>query len=423
MAFEHYVYTGTQRLRCGYTTGSCAALAAQAAARMACGEPAPTRAAIATPAGIHVEADILDVSGGQGCARCAVRKDAGDDCDATDGMLIYAEVTLEKASLPQDENSIRIEAGQGIGRVTKPGLEQPVGEAAINSVPRAMIRTEVARVLAEHKEARSACVTVSAPEGERVAAKTFNPHLGIEGGISILGTTGIVEPRSLSALRDSIGLEISQAAALGARDIVLVPGNYGRDFLDEELPQLASVPVVSCSNFIGDALDLCACHGFERVLLVGHIGKLVKVAAGIMSTHSRTADGRCETICAHAALAGASRETAKALMAAATTDACLDILEADGLLAPVCASLAQATADRMDRRVAGAYEVGTVVFSKERGELYRTSGTDELIKAMTSGTDAYDGDAWGAGAASRPGDNRPSGAEAVGDRSLGGDSK
>ena len=382
MAFEHYILTGAERLRCGYTTGSCAALAAQAAARMLLGEPAPARVSLTTPSGVDVEVDVLDPSCGAGRARDGVRKDGGDDYDTTDGMLVYAEVACA------DEPGVAIRGGEGVGRVTKPGLEQPVGAPAINRVPRAMIEGEVVRVFRGHGLEPACTVTVSAPEGAAVGAKTFNPHLGVVGGISILGTTGIVEPKSMAALRDSIGLEISQAAALGARDVVLVPGNYGKDFLGRELPQLGRVPLVPCSNFIGDTLDRCAGEGFERVLLVGHIGKLVKVAAGIMDTHSRVADARVETVCAHAACAGADRSCARALMDAATTDAALDILDGAGLLHAVAASLADATQERLERRAAGAYLVGAVVFSNVRGELYRTRTATALIESMAHGAAA-----------------------------------
>lgn len=424
MTLERYVYAGTKRLRCGYTTGSCAALATQAACRMLLGEPTPERVALTTPSGVCIEADVLDATRAEDgtWTRCAIRKDAGDDVDATDGLLIYAKVRLtdvgaagspngpnaksECDALPSDSASsagvrLLIRGGEGVGRVTRPGLEQPVGEAAINSVPRAMIAEQAGTVLAargirllpDEAPATGAAfaqpmsslilvVTISVPGGEQVAARTFNPQLGIEGGISILGTTGVVEPRSVAALVDSIELEIRQHAAEGARDLVLVPGNYGRDFVAAYLPQLADVPLVSCSNYLGDALDFAARHGFERVLLVGHVGKLAKVAGGVMNTHSRVADCRCEVICAHAALAGADQRTARQLMASATTEACLDVLDDAGLLGPVATSLTSAIDDHVARRVAGAYKTAAVLFSQVRGELARSDGADALIAEM-----------------------------------------
>ena len=347
MAFEHYIYSGTERLRCGFTTGSCAALATQAATRaLLSGDAAQASAHIVTPSGIPVEADVESCTLEDGTATAAVRKDAGDDCDATDGILVMATVSASR------ETGVRIEGGTGVGRVTKPGLQQPVGSAAINNGPRAMIRTEAEAVAAQLGYTGGLDVLVSIPEGQAVAAKTFNPHLGIEGGISVLGTSGIVEPKSLSALLDSIELEVRQLAALGNKTILIVPGNYGHDFA-QTLPQLDRMPQVSCANFIGQTLDFCLRYGFESILVVGHIGKLVKVAGGIMDTHSRVADCRCEIMCAHAAIAGAGPEICRAIMAAATTDAALDILGEAGLAEAVVASVGAAIHERLRRRCAG----------------------------------------------------------------------
>lgn len=386
MAFEHYIYAGLTRLRCGYTTGSCAALAAKAACQMAFGEGAPRRVSITVPAGLAVEVDVLEPSFGSGWGRCAVKKDAGDDVDATDGLLVFAEVRLlddaaQVAASSDGSLRISIDGGEGVGRVTLPGLEQPVGAAAINATPRKMIADAVAGVCAAHGYAGRAEVVVSVPGGEEVAAKTFNPHLGIEGGISILGTTGIVEPRSLTALRDCVLVEIRQHAALGARGLVLTPGNYGEQYIADRF-RLDGVPVVVMSNFIGDALDCAAQEGFESVLVVGHIGKLVKVAAGVMNTHSRTADCRAETLAAHAAMAGAASDVVRAIMEAPTTAAALDLVSECGAEGAVRRSLAIAIQDRLERRVAGAYPVGAVVFDNAREELFRTSGAGAVIAAL-----------------------------------------
>ncbi|MGL5494929.1 MAG: cobalt-precorrin-5B (C(1))-methyltransferase CbiD, partial [Collinsella sp.] len=285
MAFEHYIYTGTTRLRCGYTTGSCAALAAKAACEMLLSRKPVGRVSIVTPGGLPVETDVVDAYIGEGCAQCAVRKDAGDDADVTDGVLVYARVehagsgtgTAGSKDVPAHESEVSVDGGVGVGRVTLPGLEQPVGAAAINATPRAMITSAVREVCAAHGFSGNIAVTISVPEGVALAEKTFNPHLGIEDGISILGTTGIVEPRSLAALRDSIELEIRQHAAMGRRGVVLTPGNYGGQFISGHF-HLNGAPVVFISNFVGDAIDCCVREGFTNVLLVGHIGKLVKVA-------------------------------------------------------------------------------------------------------------------------------------------------
>lgn len=153
---------------------------------------------------------------------------------------------------------------------------------------------------------------VSIEGGEEAAKKTFNPHIGVIGGLSVLGTSGIVEPMSQQAIVDTMQLEIHQAALKnGARRLILTPGNYGLDYLRETYPALLDIPIIKCSNFIGDALDAAATEHFEEVLLVGHIGKLVKVAGGIMNTHSRMADCRTELFCTYAALAGAKKRCAK----------------------------------------------------------------------------------------------------------------
>ena len=385
MAFEHYIYTGTKKLRCGYTTGSCAALAAKAACEMLLSGALARRASILTPGGLPVEVDVADASVGEGFAQCAVRKDAGDDVDATDGILVYARVERgggTGSGLPVEGGvGVSIDGGEGVGRVTLPGLEQPVGSAAINATPREMIRRAVREVCASHGFSGNIAVTISVPEGAEVAKRTFNPNLGIEGGISILGTTGIVEPRSLAALRDSIELEIRQHAALGARGIVLTPGNYGEQFIGDHF-KLHGVPVVVISNFVGDALDCCVREGFTHVLFVGHIGKLVKVAGGIMDTHSRTADCRAEILAAHAAMAGASAKVVREVMASVTTTAALEVVEEAGAGDAVRASLAQAIADRLRRRAAGGCEVAAIVFDADRRELFRTPGSDDVVRAL-----------------------------------------
>ena len=378
--FEHYVRSGQKLLRCGYTTGTCAALGAAGAARLLLTGHAPESVALRTPKGIVVEVAPLYCRPAGAGAECAIEKDGGDDVDVTTGLPVIAAVEL----LP-DTTEIRISGGKGVGRVTRAGLDQPVGEAAINHVPRQMIAEALQR------EAESACytggfaVTISIEGGEEVAKRTFNPHIGVEGGLSILGTSGIVEPMSQQAILDTIQLEMNQAAlraknAPGPRRLVLAPGNYGLDYLASALPQFERFPVVKTSNFIGDTLDMAATAKFEEVLLVGHVGKLVKLAAGVMNTHSHTADGRAEVFCAHAALCGARREVCAALMDAATTDACLDILDGAQLRGPVLESILAAIQMHLDRRAGGAFRVGVVLFSNQHGPLGETKTAKELMQ-------------------------------------------
>ena len=363
MAFEHYIRSGQKMLRCGYTTGTCAALAAAGAARLLLTGQAPSRLSLRTPKGWVVEvAPVFCRLLEEGGALCAVRKDGGDDADVTHGMLVQAAVVLTPGP------GVSIQGGEGVGRVTRPGLDQPVGAAAINRVPRQMIARAVVQELETAAWPGGAGVTISIPGGAETARRTFNPLLGVEGGLSVLGTSGIVEPMSQQAIVDTIEVEARQARQSGAR-LILTPGNYGADFLAAQGLDGLGVPVVRCSNFIGDALDIAAAQRFEQVLLAGHIGKLVKVAGGIMNTHSRQADCRTELFCAHAAAAGASTALCRRLLDAATTDACIPLLDAEGLRDPVLSSLTAAVQTHLERRAAGAFAVGALLFSNQYGLL------------------------------------------------------
>ena len=373
MAFEHYVRSGTKLLRCGYTTGTCAALAAAGAAELLLTGRAPEALSLRTPKGwvVEIEPEVCRTEGE--AAICAVRKDAGDDPDVTNGLLVCARV--EKTP-----KGVSIDGGEGVGRVTKPGLDQPIGAAAINTVPRQMIRAALEAVCAETGYSGGLSAVISVPEGAAAAQKTFNPMLGVEGGISILGTSGVVEPMSEQALVDTIAVQLRQAAAGGERRLILAPGNYGLDFLRETCGALASVPVVKCSNFIGDALDIAALEGFGSVLLVGHFGKLVKLAAGVMNTHSRFADARLESITAHAALCGAARETCASLMQQVTTDGCLAVLEDAGLREKVTASLLAAMQRHLERRAGNAFTIGAITFSNQYGLLGMTEPAETMLR-------------------------------------------
>ena len=378
--FEHYVRSGQKLLRCGYTTGTCAALGAAGAARLLLTGREPETVALRTPKGIVVEVAPIYCRRTDAGAVCAIRKDGGDDVDVTTGLPVIASVVLEP-----DAPGVRILGGEGVGRVTKPGLDQPVGEAAINHVPRRMIAEALEREAENAAYTGGFAVTISIEGGAETAKRTFNPHIGVEGGLSILGTSGIVEPMSQQAILDTIQLEMNQAAlraknAPGPRRLVLAPGNYGLDYLAGALPQFERFPVVKTSNFIGDTLDMAATAKFEEVLLVGHVGKLCKLAAGVMNTHSHTADGRAEVFCAHAALCGAAHEVCAALMDAATTDACLDILDGAQLRAPVLESILAAIQMHLDRRAGGAFRVGAVLFSNQHGPLGETKTAKELMQ-------------------------------------------
>ena len=369
---ELYIPVGRQKLRCGYTTGTCAAAAAAgAAARLLTGETLPA-VRIITPAGVAVEAELLQHAAGEGWAACAVRKDGGDDPDVTDGALIFARV--ERTDTP----GIIIDGGEGVGRVTLPGLDQPVGAAAINSTPRRMIGEQMEAVMAKAGYTGGLRAVISVPEGEALAKRTFNPRLGIVGGISILGTSGIVKPMSEAALLDSLYLEMDQRRAAGTEDLLLTPGNYGESFAREVLG-LNLDRWCMCSNYLGAAIDHAAGAGFRSVLVVGHLGKLIKAAAGCMNTHSKTADARRETLTAHAALAGADGALLRALFDSPTTDAGVELLKQAGLLGPVMASIGEALDGQLKRRAGEGLTIEALFFSNQYGILGKTPGAERLL--------------------------------------------
>ncbi|WP_294756725.1 cobalt-precorrin-5B (C(1))-methyltransferase CbiD [uncultured Flavonifractor sp.] len=369
---ELYIPVGRQKLRCGYTTGTCAAAAAAgAAARLLTGETLPA-VRIITPAGVAVEAELLQHAAGEGWAACAVRKDGGDDPDVTDGALIFARV--ERTDTP----GIIIDGGEGVGRVTLPGLDQPVGAAAINSTPRRMIAEQLETAAARAGYTGGLRAVISVPEGEALAKRTFNPRLGIVGGISILGTSGIVKPMSEAALLDSLYLEMDQRRAAGTEDLLLTPGNYGESFAREVLG-LNLDRWCMCSNYLGAAIDHAAGAGFRSVLVVGHLGKLIKAAAGCMNTHSKTADARRETLTAHAALAGADGALLRALFDSPTTDAGVELLKQAGLLEPVMASIGEALDGQLKRRAGEGLTIEALFFSNQYGILGKTPGAERLL--------------------------------------------
>ena len=369
---ERYMVVGQRKLRMGYTTGSCAAAAARAAAELLLNDEDLPAVCFTTPAGIEVVIDVEEVRREQDQVECCVRKDAGDDADVTDGALVCACVRKT------GDEGIAVDGGTGVGRVTRPGLDQPVGAAAINRVPRAMIEEQVRAAAARANYCGGLSVTVSIPEGERLAEKTFNPRLGIVGGLSVLGTSGIVRPMSEEALIASIYLEMDMNAARGERHLLVTPGNYGHDFAVADLG-LDLDASVQCSNFVGKTIDYAVTKGFESLLLVGHIGKLVKVAAGVMNTHSKVADARRETLAAHAAMAQASVDVVRAIMDATTTDDAIAILDAAGLRDAVMASLAQAIDFQLKHRAGSALRIEAVFFSRVYGILGKTSAADELL--------------------------------------------
>ena len=359
-------------LRRGWSTGTCAAAAARGAAERLLSGSWPDTVAILTPARIPVTAELLRRTAGPDGASCAVEKDGGDDPDITDGLLIFVHAALT------DAPGITIEGGEGVGRVTLPGLDQPVGAAAINSVPRQMITAQLLEAAAKYGYAGGFSVTVSIPGGADIARRTFNPRLGIAGGLSILGTGGIVRPMSEEALVASLRLELDTIRARGAEHVLVTPGNYGEDFSREVLG-LDLKNWALCSNYVGEAIDHAAVLGFRSFLLVGHLGKLAKVAGGAMNTHSRTADGRRETLAAHTALAGGDRALVEQVFESTATDRVVELLEAAGLREAVMASLSRALGENLRRRAGGGMVIEGMLFSNKWGVLGATPGAAALL--------------------------------------------
>ena len=374
---EQYTQKDGKRLRLGYTTGSCAAAAAKAAAWMLLTGKKKETITLDTPKGIRLELEVKAIQMGEHAVSCAIEKDSGDDPDVTRGTLIFA--TVSKIDTP----GVTIDGGAGIGRVTKRGLDQPVGNAAINSVPRQMIRENVQEVMALADYSGGLSVVISAPEGEMLAKKTFNPRLGILGGISILGTTGIVEPMSEKALVDTIRVELTQRRANGASYVLLTPGNYGSDFIRRELGLDMNL-AVQVSNFIGDALDICKELGFKGALLIGHVGKLVKTAGGMLNTHSKYGDCRMEILAAHAGAAGVPAEKLAEILSCVACDDVLRILKETPYYEATLSRVAERAAFHLQHR-ADPVEVGTLLFSREYGILGKTDNTEKLLQKIVEG--------------------------------------
>lgn len=316
---EEYVYIDGKKYKRGYTTGSCATGAAKAATYMILTKETLETVNIDTPKGIPLNLKVENVDINNAFAQCSIQKDGGDDIDATHKMHIYAKAELI------DCNEIIIDGGIGIGRVTKKGLGIEIGKAAINKTPISMIQSEVRKVIGDTKGVK---ITIFAPEGETIAKKTFNPRLGIVGGISIIGTTGIVEPMSDEGWKKSLSIELEMKKAQGMDKVILVPGNHGEMFIKESLG-IDSKYIVRTSNFIGYMLKEAQRIGLKKILMAGHLGKYVKIAGGIFNTHSKVADARNEILIANLALMNAPFELINKVNECLTTEEFIEILEDD----------------------------------------------------------------------------------------------
>lgn len=386
-------------LRAGYTTGTCAAAAAKAAAMLLFAGERAELVSVKTPAGavLFLVPEYLPISERlcvpeqlaqnnvssavqqrySACA-CAVRKDAGDDPDVTNGVYVQAMLELLPLSADAAAPEIELFGGEGVGIVTRPGLDQPVGEAAINRIPRKMIQEGIAEIMRQTNVQGRVRVTISVPGGEALAEKTFNPRLGIRGGISILGTEGIVRPMSRTALIETIRTEL-RMRALSGKPILAVPGNYGLHFLEREFAVEHTEPVLM-SNFVGETIDAACEYRARGLLLAGHIGKFVKLAGGIMNTHSREADCRLELFCAHTLRCGGSPALMQAILDASVTQEAVRLLKEAGLLRPVAASLLSAMEEAVRRRAGGIVETAIIFYAPEEGVLAQSENAAQLLQ-------------------------------------------
>ncbi|MDB8644031.1 cobalt-precorrin-5B (C(1))-methyltransferase CbiD [Streptococcus australis] len=373
---DHYAYVNGKKLRKGFTTGTCATAATAAAISMILNQDIEEKVTVSTANGVEVTMDIKDPSFGELTASAAVEKDGGDDADATHGLLIYSTVTL----LP-DSNDIEIDGGEGVGRVTQKGLKCDVGMAAINPTPRAMIEKTARQLLGPNCGAK---IIISVPGGEETAKLTYNSRLGIVGGISILGTTGIVNPMSEESWKASITIELTMLYNQGYRSVVLAPGNYGEDFATNVL----GIPphrIVNMSNFVGHVLKEVQRIGFTRVLMVGHMGKFVKVAGGIFSTHSKDSDARMEIIMANLALLGAPVELLEKVDQCITTDAAGTLIEEYHYeeVYQVLVDKMKFRSERLLRNRKPEVSIDVVTFGTEAGYLASTQTLEEIAEEWT----------------------------------------
>ena len=392
---DSYIYKNQKKLRWGYTTGTCAAAASLAAAVMLLQGRRMEQVSLTTPKGVRLDLEVEEMDTGENRVSCGVRKDAGDDPDVTDGLMVYSQVRLPDADsvdvsgaggdyvYEKDGLRLNLSGGVGVGSVTQCGLSCEVGKAAINPVPRQMIFEQVAGVCRESGFKGVLSIEIRVPGAFKVADKTFNSRLGIQGGISILGTSGMVEPMSETALLDTIRLELRQRIRKGEKNLLVTPGNYGENFVGNVLG-LGLGQAVKCSNFIGSTIDMAVEEGAESILLIGHGGKLIKLAAGIMNTHSSWADGRMEILAAHGAACGAKRELVEQILEAVTVDEGLRLLETeDGLREQVMKRVMGRLEQHMKRRAGERLRAEAIVFTNERGILGATTGADDLLMFFT----------------------------------------
>lgn len=368
---DNYVYYNGRKLRKGFTTGTTATAATVAAIRTLLNQEPQETVTVHAANGKIAIFDVEQTDFDEQQASCAIKKDGGDDQDATDGALIFATVKL------RDDNEIHLDGGKGVGRVTKEGLANKPGMPAINPTPRRVIKAAAREELGEK---RGINIVISVPEGERIAKLTYNPRLGIVGGISILGTSGVVTPMSESSWKHSISIEMNIHRKRGDNTIVLVPGNYGEDFAKDELG-IPNAKIVHMSNFVGYVLHETQRLGFTKVLIVGDLGKMIKVAGGIFSTHSKDADARAEIMVANLALmGGVPTAFLRKINQCLTTISMIKMIDEAGYqeVYQMIADKIKLRAEKLLAHREPHVEIDVVIFSRESGFLAASKPFQEI---------------------------------------------
>lgn len=368
---DNYVYYNGRKLRKGFTTGTTATAATVAAIRTLLNQEPQETVTVHAANGKTAIFDVEQTDFDEQQASCAIKKDGGDDQDATDGALIFATVKL------RNDNEIRLDGGKGVGRVTKEGLANKPGMPAINPTPRRVIKAAAREELGEK---RGVDIVISVPEGERIAKLTYNPRLGIVGGISILGTSGVVTPMSESSWKHSISIEMNIHRKRGDNTIVLVPGNYGEDFAKDELG-IPNAKIVQMSNFVGYVLHETQRIGFTKVLIVGDLGKMIKVAGGIFSTHSKDADARAEIMVANLALmGGVPTAFLRKINQCLTTISMIKMIDEAGYqdVYQMIADKIKLRAEKLLAHREPHVEIDAVIFSRESGFLAASKPFQEI---------------------------------------------
>lgn len=375
---DEYIIVNDKKLRLGYTTGTCATIASSASTWMLLHHEELKEYSVITPKGMKVTVLIEDIKRNDDEVSCCVTKDGGDDPDATHGAKIYATVRKN------NKNEIIIDGKEGVGRVTLPGLDQPIGASAINSTPRITIKENVLRICEEASYFGGLDIMISVPNGEKIAEKTFNPKLGIVGGISIIGTTGIVTPMSEEAILETVKTELRVLYLQNNNKVILTPGNYGEKYL-KNTENLMIPNLVMCSNFIGDSLTYASNLGFKEILLVGHIGKLIKVAGGMMNTHSKYGDNRLVVFKDCAKAQGVKEETLLKLDNAVMTDDMIDIISKDNKKDEVMYEILSRIEKNLEKKVQGSIDLHVLMFSNKQGCLAKSKKVDSFLKEYEVG--------------------------------------